>query len=78
MADDSSTATKPVLRKGEVVFATEDLPAVPVGTRGKVVMVSGLRWTRYRVQFDNTISIGSLDRRVLARKSEWQNGQQAG
>jgi hypothetical protein len=78
MADDTSTATLPVLRKGEVVHATDDLPNVPAGTRGKVVMVSGLRWTRYRVQFDNAVSIGSLDRRVLASASEWKNGQRAG
>lgn len=58
------------LRKGEIVFAAEDLPDVPAGTRGRVTMVSGLRWTRYRVQFDNGQSIGSLDRRLLLRPSE--------
>jgi hypothetical protein len=58
------------LRKGEIVHAREDLHHVPRGTRGKVTFVSGLNWTRYRVQFDNGISIGSLDRRLLARNGE--------
>ena len=71
-----ATQPSPELRKGETVYATEDLPGVPVGTRGKVSMVSGIRWTRYRVQFDNSQSLGSLDRRLLARKSEW-NGRDA-
>lgn len=66
--------SRPELRKGEIVYATEDLPGVPAGTRGTVSMVSGIRWTRYRVQFDNHQSIGSLDRKLLARKAEW-NGR---
>ena len=65
------------LRKGETVVAVDDLPRVPVGTAGRIDMVSGLRWTRYRVQFDNGVSIGSLDRRHLARPGEHvaSNGQ---
>jgi hypothetical protein len=58
------------LRKGDPVIALEDLPRVPKGTPGRVSMVSGLRWTRYRVQFDNGVSLGSLDRRYLVRPGE--------
>jgi hypothetical protein len=60
------------LRKGEIVYAADDLPGVPAGTRGKVSMVSGIRWTRSRVQFDNGESRGSLDRHLLLRESEQQ------
>lgn len=63
------------LRKGEKVFAAEDLPRVPAGTPGRVRMVAGVRWIRYRVDFENGESIGSLDRSKLARPSEWsRNG----
>jgi hypothetical protein len=65
------------LRKGDTVVAVEDLPRVPVGTEGRIEMVSGLRWTRYRVQFDNGVSLGSIDRRLLGRPGEQisSNGQ---
>ena len=53
-------------RKDRVV-AAEDLPGVPEGTPGRVVMVGGLTWIRYRVRFDNGAEIGSLDRRSLDR-----------
>jgi hypothetical protein len=53
------------IRKGDVVYAAEDLRNVPVGTRGRVAFVSGLTWTRYRVDFDNGVSVGSLDRHLL-------------
>jgi hypothetical protein len=33
-------------------------------------MFSGLRWTHYRVQFDNGVSLGSIDRRYLSRPGE--------
>jgi hypothetical protein len=61
------------LRKGDTVVAVEELPRVPVGTSGRISMVSGLRWTRYRVQFDNGVSLGSIDGRFLSRPG--RNGQ---
>jgi hypothetical protein len=59
------------LRKGETVLAADDLHGVPKGTSGRVMMVSGLRWTRYRVDFVNGTSLGSLDRVQLARPAEF-------
>ena len=47
------------------VEAAEDLPGVPVGTPGTVVMVTGLSWTRYRVRFDNGVERNLLDGRYL-------------
>ena len=51
-------------RKDRVV-AAEDLPGVPEGTPGTVVMVGGLTWIRYRVRFDNGAELNLLDGRYL-------------
>ena len=51
-------------RKDRVV-AAEDLPGVPEGTPGTVMMVTGLKWIRYRVQFDNGIEHSLVDGRYL-------------
>jgi hypothetical protein len=51
-------------RKNRVV-AAEDLPGVPEGTPGTVVMVGGLTWIRYRVRFDNGAELNLLDGRYL-------------
>lgn len=53
-------------RKDRVV-AAEDLPGVPEGTPGRVVMVTGLSWIRYRVRFDNGYELSLLDGRYLRR-----------
>ena len=47
------------------VEAASDLPGVPEGTAGKILLVNGFSWTRYYVQFDNGVSIGSLDGQYL-------------
>ena len=52
-------------RKDRVV-AAEDLPGVPEGTPGTVVMVTGLSWIRYRVRFDNGFELNLLDGRYLS------------
>lgn len=72
MADDSR---KPFRRLAKVVAAV-DLPGVPAGTPGKVFLVSGIDWIRYRVRFENGAEIGSLDRAVLASREEWAERQQ--
>jgi hypothetical protein len=51
-------------RKDRVV-AAEDLPGVPAGTPGTVLMVTGLSWIRYRVQFDNGFEHSLVDGRYL-------------
>ena len=53
-------------RKDKVV-AAKDLPGVPEGTPGVVVMVTGLSWIRYRVRFDNGVELNLLDARYLDR-----------
>ena len=43
------------------VVAVEDLPGVPAGTRGKVMLRTGFSWIRYRVHFDNGVEVPWLD-----------------
>ncbi len=47
------------------VTAAQDLPGVPEGTPGRIVMVTGLSWIRYRVRFDNGPELNMLDARYL-------------
>ncbi len=54
-------------RESDRVEAADDLPGVPKGTPGTVVMVTGLSWIRYRVQFDNGMEHSLLDGRYLER-----------
>lgn len=58
------------------VVAAVDLPGVPAGTPGKVILKNGFRWKRYRVYFQNGADIGSLDRSQLALRSEWTDEYQ--
>ena len=51
--------------QGDRVVAAEDRPGVPEGTPGRVVMVTGLSWIRYRVHFDNGVELSLLDGRYL-------------
>ncbi len=53
------------LKIGDKVRATEDLPGVPAGTGGKVILANGFNWQRYRVLFDNGGELGDLDHRNL-------------
>ncbi|MCB0977678.1 MAG: hypothetical protein KDB02_09485 [Acidimicrobiales bacterium] len=67
----TATATKQ-LSKGAKVVARTNLRDVPEGTPGRVQLVNGFAWTRYWVRFDNDVSIGSIDRKVLATADEWK------
>jgi len=66
------------LKRHERVVAAVDMPGVPAGTGGKVELVNGFRWIRYRVGFDNGADIGSLDRAQLARPEDWPPANDAG
>jgi hypothetical protein len=45
--------------------AIVDLPGVPEGTEGVVILADGFNWLRYRVLFDNGVELGHLDGRHL-------------
>ena len=51
------------LKLGDKVRATTDLPGVPAGTEGKVILANGFNWQRYRVLFENGGELGDLDHR---------------
>jgi hypothetical protein len=58
-------------RRGETVKTLDALPGVPEGTRGRVELISGFAWTRYRVLFENGVDVGSLDGSMLARPKQF-------
>src|SRR3954470_2140359 len=64
-------ANPEVLRRKERVVAAADMPGIPEGTAGKVIIVEGLTWIRYWVRFANGVVRGSINRRQLARPGEW-------
>jgi len=55
-----------VLRPKQRCQAAVDLPGVPAGTKGVVLLANGFSWLRYRVRFDNGVELGNLDGRHLA------------
>ena len=54
------------LKIGDRVRNTVELPGVPTGTDGKVILANGFNWQRYRVLFTNGVELGDLDHRHLA------------
>jgi hypothetical protein len=58
-------------KRNEVVRTLGPLPGVPQGTSGRVYLVDGFDWTRYRVLFTNGVDIGSLDGSTLARPRDY-------
>lgn len=52
-------------KRHDKVRAHVDLPGVPAGTTGKVLVVSGVTWVRCRVLFANGVEHGLLDARHL-------------
>lgn len=62
-----------ILKRHQKVVAARDLPGVPAGTPGVVLLVSGIRWIRYRVAFANGVERGSLHRSDLATPEEWRD-----
>jgi hypothetical protein len=53
------------LRTGDKVKAIVDLPGVPEGTEGKVMLANGFNWQRYRVLFSNGTELPDLDQRTI-------------
>lgn len=59
--------TKLMLSLHDKVTATTDLPGVPSGTKGKVILANGMNWRRYRVLFENGQELSHLDQRHIAK-----------
>ncbi len=54
------------LKVGAKCKAIVDLPGVPAGTRGKVMLVNGFNRLRYWVHFENGVDLGQLDGEQIA------------
>jgi hypothetical protein len=67
----AKAATIDRFRRGETVKALDALPGVPEGMKGRVYLITGFTWTRYRVLFENGRDVGLLDGSVLARPSQF-------
>lgn len=67
----SGLLTEIDLKRHAKVRANIDLEGVPAGTPGKVLMVSGVSWIRFRVLFANGVEHGLLDGRHLIRPKDF-------
>ena len=54
------------LRIGDKVVSTVELPDVPLGSEGRVILANGFQWQRYWVRFENGVEVSDLDHRHLA------------
>ena len=62
----------PVFKQHQKVVAARDLAGVPAGTPGKILLINGLAWVRYRVLFDGRIERGMLNADDLTTPQAWQ------
>jgi hypothetical protein len=58
-----------MLKVHNKVVAIDDLPGVPSGTKGKVIVANGMNWRRYRVLFENGAELGHLDGRHIGKRA---------
>ena len=59
--------TRLLLKTRDKVVAITDLPGVPSGTKGKVLLANGMHWRRYRILFENGYELGHLAGRPIAK-----------
>ena len=59
-------------KRNEMVKTLDARPGVPQGTTGRVYLVDGFAWTRYRVLFANGVDVGTLDGSTLARPRDFE------
>jgi hypothetical protein len=64
---------QPVFTHHQKVVAARDLPGIPAGTKGKVLLITGLSWIRYRVLFANGVEQGMLNAPDLTTPALWAN-----
>ena len=60
----------PVFKQRQKVAAARDLPGVPADTPGRVVLIGGYSWVRYRVAFANGVELGMLHAEDLTTVAE--------
>ena len=64
--------TLPIKRYKKIV-ATVDLPGVPEGTTGKVLVANGVVWYRYWVDFDNGVRLGQVGHQQVCLANDWDS-----
>ena len=62
----------PVFKQHQKVVAAHDLPGVAAGTPGKILLINGLSWVRYRVLFEGRIERSMLNADDLTTPQAWQ------
>jgi hypothetical protein len=60
-----------VFKKHQKVVAARDLPGIAAGTPGKILLINGLSWVRYRVLFEGPIERGMLSADDLTTPAAW-------
>ena len=50
-----------MFKQHQKVVAAHDLPGVAAGTPGKILLINGLSWVRYRVLFEGRVERGMLN-----------------
>lgn len=53
------------LKEKQRVVAASDLPGVPAGTKGWILVAYGITWPRYRVLWENGAESGNVDAKYL-------------
>ena len=64
----------PVFKQHQKVVAAHDLPGIAGGTKGKILLINGLSWVRYRVLFegpDGRVERGMLSADDLTTPDAW-------
>jgi hypothetical protein len=69
----------PVFTQHQKVVAAHDLPGISAGTPGKVLLINGLSWVRYRVLFTpaagGRVERGMLSAENLTTPNAWAMAQ---
>ena len=66
-----------VFKQHQKVVAAHDLPGIAAGTKGKILLINGLSWVRYRVLFETGVERGMLNATDLTTPAEWDAQQLA-
>ena len=60
-----------VFKQHQKVVAAHDLPGIAAGTPGKILLINGLSWVRYRVLFEGHVERGMLSADDLTTPDAW-------
>ena len=61
------------IKRYKKIVATVDLPGVPEGTTGKVLVANGVTWYRYWVDFDNGVRLGQVGHQQVCLANDWDS-----